>query len=183
MTLVEAVLVPERSVDEAFERIRALHGPAIGRVARGYEADAERQRDVVQEIFVAIWRSLPSFEGRSSERTWVLRIAHNVAVSHVVKSARDRLAKCISVEDLEEGRVPALDPRSSVEARDEVRRLAELVRALRPADRQVILLHLEGLGATEIGEVAGITPENAAVKVHRIKSALRAALSTKEGAR
>lgn len=184
MTLTEAASLSDRpdrpSLDAKFEAIGAAHGAAIARAARGYEADAERQRDLVQEVFVAIWRALPSFEGRSSERTWVLRIAHNVAVTHVVKSSRDRLSRCVSIEDLEEGRLPRLDPGDEAEQRDAVRRLARLVRALRPADRQIILLHLEGLGATEIAEVAGISPENAAVKVHRIKAALRSAMAKEE---
>lgn len=181
MTLAEvALVVDERTREETFEAIGARHHAAIARTARGYEADPERQRDLVQEILVAIWRSLPSFEGRSSERTWVLRIAHNVAVTHVVKGTRDRLSTCVSIEDLAEGRLPASDPAEQAEARDAVRRLAQLVRALRPGDRQIILLHLEGLGATEIAEVAGITPENAAVKVHRIKGALKTALAKEE---
>lgn len=170
----------DASLDAAFQAIAVEHGPSLSRMARGYEADTDRQRDLVQEILVAIWRALPAFEGRSSERTWALRIAHNVAVTHVVKGTRDRLSTCVSIEDLAEGRLPASDPAEQAEARDAVRRLAQLVRALRPGDRQIILLHLEGLGATEIAEVAGITPENAAVKVHRIKGALKTALAKEE---
>lgn len=38
----------------------------------------------MQDILFAVWSALPRFEGRASVRTWVYRIAHNVAVSHVV---------------------------------------------------------------------------------------------------
>jgi RNA polymerase sigma-70 factor (ECF subfamily) len=54
-----------------FSAVAADYGPAIERLARGYERDEDRQRDLVQEILVAIWRALPAFEGRSSLRTWV----------------------------------------------------------------------------------------------------------------
>lgn len=172
----------DASLDAAFQAIAVEHGPSLSRMARGYEADTDRQRDLVQEILVAIWTALPTFEGRASVRTWVLRIAHNVAVTHVVRSARDRLARCVSVEDLEDGRVPANDARDDAERRDAVRRLAELVRALRPVDRQIVLLHLEGLSHAEVADVSGISVENVAVKVHRIKNALRAAL-VREGLR
>ena len=46
-------------------------GPAVERLARAYEADADRRRDLVQEIHLALWRSLAGFDGRCSLRTWV----------------------------------------------------------------------------------------------------------------
>jgi RNA polymerase sigma-70 factor (ECF subfamily) len=98
----------------------------------------------------------------------VFRVAHNVAVSHVLKQRRDRLAHSVPIDD------DALVASATREAegRDAVSRLAALVRALRPADKQVILLYLEGLEHSEIAEVTGLSSENAAVKVHRTKAAL-----------
>ena len=61
---------------------------AIERLARGYEADPELRRDLVQEIHVALWRSFVYFEGQCSERSWVYRIAHNVSVSHLIARRR-----------------------------------------------------------------------------------------------
>jgi RNA polymerase sigma-70 factor (ECF subfamily) len=153
---------------EAFRALTADYGPALQRLARGYEADEGRQQDLVQEILVALWQALPSFEGRASLRTWVYRVAHNIAVSHIVKQRRDRLARSVAIDD------DALVANAAREAegRDAVSRLAALVRALRPADAQVILLYLEGLEHSEIAEITGLSPENAAVKVHRIKAAL-----------
>jgi RNA polymerase sigma-70 factor (ECF subfamily) len=152
----------------AFRALTADYGAALQRLARGYEADEGRQQDLVQEIFVALWQALPSFEGRSSLRTWVYRVAHNIAVSHVVKRRRDRLAQAVPLDD----DVLVANAAREAEGRDSVGRLAALVRALRPADAQVILLYLEGLEHAEIGEVTGLSPENVAVKVHRIKAAL-----------
>jgi len=153
---------------EPFRSLTADYGGAIQRLARGYEADEGRQQDLVQEILVALWQALPSFEGRSSLRTWVYRVAHNVAVSHVVKQQRDRLARSVPLDD----DVLVANAVRDAEGRDVVSRLAALVRALRPADAQVILLYLEGFEHAEIAEVTGLSPENAAVKVHRIKAAL-----------
>ncbi len=161
---------------QAFRALTAEYGPALQRLARGTEADEARQQDLVQEILVALWQALPSFEGRSSMRTWVYRVAHNVAVSHVVKSQRDRLSRAVALDD------DALVANAAREAegRDAVSRLAALVRALRPADAQVILLYLEGLGHDEIAEVTGMSPGNVAVKVHRIKAALASAFEPTE---
>jgi RNA polymerase sigma-70 factor (ECF subfamily) len=165
----------EAALAAAFQAISAEYGQALARLARGYEADEARQQDLMQEILVAIWRSLPSFEGRASVRTWVYRVAHNVAVSHVVKRRRDRLARSVALDDDAHAALTR-NAASEAEGRDAVSRLAALVRALRPADAQVILLYLEGLEHAEIAEVTGLSRENVAVKVHRIKAALSRAL-------
>jgi RNA polymerase sigma-70 factor (ECF subfamily) len=167
-----------KATDEAtrahFVALAREHEPALRRFARGYERDDDKQRDLVQEILIALWRALPSFEGRSSVRTWVYRVAHNVSVSHVLKGSRDRLAKAIAIEDVDA--LVARNAADEAEQRDDVARVAALVRALKPADAQVILLYLEGLDHAEIADVTGYTALNVAVKVHRIKDALRRAL-------
>jgi RNA polymerase sigma-70 factor (ECF subfamily) len=170
-------LVTERDepAGRTYEAVALEYGAALERLARGYEADADRQRDVLQEIHVALWRALPSFDARASLRTWVFRVAHNVAVSHVMRGSRVRLERGIPIEELERV-AAATDVAREAERHDAVERLAALVRSLRPADRQVILLYLEGFDHAEIAAVAGISPENAATKVHRIKRALSRAL-------
>ena len=169
--------VNERAADAApaYEAVAQEYAAPLERLARGYEADADRQRDLLQEIYVALWRGLPSFDARASLRTWVYRVAHNVAVSHVLRGKRVRLEQCVPIEELESA-AAAVDVARDAEQRDAVSRLAALVRRLRPADRQVILLYLEGFEHGEIAAVAGISPENAATKVHRIRRALSAAL-------
>ncbi len=77
------------------------YGAAIERLARGYKADAELRRDLVQDIHAALWRSYGYFEGQCAERSWVYRIAHNVAVSHLIarrRLARERLAGLDDIE-------------------------------------------------------------------------------------
>ncbi len=48
-------------------------------------ANSDKRRDLLQEIHVALWRSLARFDGRCSMRTWVYRVAHNIATSHVIR--------------------------------------------------------------------------------------------------
>ena len=172
---------PADASEPHFHALVAEYSAALSRLARGYEADATRQQDLIQEILVALWSALPSFEGRSSTRTWLYRIAHNVAVSHVIKRGRDRLARAIPIEDDDAIVLLARDAAREIEGRDAVQRLGALVRALRPADAQLIMLYLEGLEHAEIADVTGLSRENVAVKVHRIKAALTRALG--EGGR
>ena len=157
--------------DEHYGEAVAAYGDALDRLARAYEADPDRRRDLLQEIHLALWRSLAGWSGMCSLRTWVYRVAHNAAASHVLREKRARMRVLVSLEELE--RMP--DPVASEDAagdRAALDRLLALVQTLKPLDRQVILSYLEGLDAAEIGEIAGISPGNAATKVHRIKNLL-----------
>src|SRR6187549_3159978 len=73
------------SQEQRYAAAAAAFGPALERLARAYERDPEKLRDLLQEIHVALWRSLARFDGRCSLRTWVYRVAHNTATSKVLR--------------------------------------------------------------------------------------------------
>lgn len=142
----------------------------ILRLARGYEADLERRRDLLQDIHLDLWRSLELFDGRCALRTWVYRIAHNVAASHIVRQRRFA-ARLADLDDLDAEPV-AVEEAARADHRDAAQNLLGLIHRLRPVDRQIILLYLEGETAAEIAEVTGLSPSNIATKIHRIKKLL-----------
>lgn len=147
------------------------HGAMIERLARGYEADPELRRDLVQEIHAALWRSFAIYEGQCAEKSWVHRIAHNVAVTHMITGRRARRAALVGLEEIEQ--LPgADDPERSTGERSLSDRLLAAIHRLKPADRQVMLLYLEDLTAAEIGEVTGLSPSAVAVRIHRLKTLL-----------
>lgn len=153
-----------------YQEAIAAHGAALSRLARGYEADSDRRRDLLQEIHIGIWRSFSSFDGRCSLRTWVYRVAHNVAASHIVRNRRAS-SRLVNLEEL------ASDPATgdSEEHADRMHsagKLLDLVHKLTPLDRQVFLLYLEGEQAASIAETTGLSVVNIATKIHRIKKLL-----------
>ena len=77
-----------KNSDELYQEVSALCGAALRRLARGYEADADRWRDLLQEIRLALWRRLRLPEGRCSLQTWVYRVAHNVGASYILRERR-----------------------------------------------------------------------------------------------
>jgi RNA polymerase sigma-70 factor (ECF subfamily) len=163
--------------EESYREVVARFGAALERIAFAFEFDRERRRDLLQEIHVAIWRSLSTFDGRCSLRTWIHRVAHNVAASHVIGDRRDRLKQTVSLDDLESLPGGGLDPEGAVSERQALERLEALIRRLAPLDRQVILLYLEGMNAADIGEVTGLSVSNVATKVYRIKHVLTRGLA------
>jgi RNA polymerase sigma-70 factor (ECF subfamily) len=160
----------DSSRDDRYREAADQYGGALERLARAYEADPEKRRDLVQEIHFQLWRSFERFDARCSLRTWVYRVAHHVAASHVVRERRV-FAKLVSLEELE--KLPDPDQGSaSAEQRLHLERLASLIRQLKPLDRQVIVSYLEDMDAASIAEITGLSPANVAVRIHRIKNIL-----------
>lgn len=157
--------------DALYAEASAAHGAIIRRLARAYELDPDKQRDLLQEMHLELWLSLKSFDGRCSLRTWVYRIAHNVGASHVMRSRRSA-ARLVELETLE-ATIPAIDGQAEISRSCSESALLRLVHQLKPLDRQVILLHLEGEQAASIAEVTGLSAVNVATKIHRIKKLLK----------
>jgi RNA polymerase sigma-70 factor (ECF subfamily) len=157
--------------NDLYREASAEYGPALERLVRAYEADPDKRRDLLQEIHLALWRSFDSYQGRCSIRTWVYRIAHNTAASYVIRQRRSNLPGLISLEQLEA--IPEhTDLGRSAEERIALDRLMELIHRLKPFDRQLMLLYLEGIDAESIGETAGISAGNVRIQIHRIKAIL-----------
>ena len=117
-----------------------------------------------------MWRSFQRFDARCSVRTWVYRVAHHVAASHVLRERRT-FSKLVSLEELE-----ALPDRDqgpfAADQRQNLERLSGLIQQLKPLDRQVIVSYLEDMDAASIGEITGLSPGSVAMRIHRIKNIL-----------
>jgi RNA polymerase sigma-70 factor, ECF subfamily len=143
-------------------------GSALERLARAYEMDPEKRRDLIQEIHFQLWRSFRTFDTRCSLRTWVYRVAHHVAASHVVRERRT-FKNLVNLEELE--KIPEKNPHDAHQCID-LERLSLLIQRLKPLDRQVIVSYLEDMDAATIGEITGLSPANVAMRIHRIKNIL-----------
>jgi len=159
----------EADQDELYRTAIAEHGAAIGRLLRAYEANAELRRDLLQDIHVGLWRSFAQFDRRCSLRTWVYRVAHNIASSHVAR--RMRAGKQASLDTLME--LPdGGDVEEAASEKQMLEKLTALIRTLGQPDRQIILLCLEDMDAAAIAEITGLKPGAIATKIHRIKALL-----------
>ncbi len=163
---------PSSGQDEKYQEASATYGAALSRLARAYEAEPDKRRDLLQEIHIALWRSLGRFNGSCSLRTWVFRIAHNIAASHALRERRSKRGRQVGLEELDY-MLGAPDTLQAVAEHQALARLTDLIRQLLPIDRQVILSYLEGMDAQAIGELTGLSAPNVATKVHRIKEVLR----------
>lgn len=156
--------------DERYRLAVEDFGPALERLARGYEADPGLRRDLLQDIHTALWRSFAGYDALCSPRTWAYRVAHNVGASHILKR-RGKAARQVGLEELADAAGDD-DPERNVGERRAMARLLTLIQALRPPDSQVMLLYLEDLDAAAIGEVTGLSAGAVATKIHRVKAIL-----------
>jgi RNA polymerase sigma factor (sigma-70 family) len=153
---------PDSTWREQFERLMNAHAPALRRFCWMHRTDPGDWQDLFQEIAMALWTALPRFRRDASERTWIYRIAQNVAFSDAARQRRRRNRE-VPLES-----APAL----ACAGHERHRELFDAVRRLDPIERELALLYLEGLSAREIGEVLGITEGNAAVRLTRLRQQL-----------
>jgi RNA polymerase sigma factor (sigma-70 family) len=147
--------------------------PALRRLVCCYAREPmgkEDHDDLLQEIAMGLWTALPRFRGDSSERTWVYRVAHNTAISFVTGRRRRSRREHVWTG----GDPPALaaSPESNVIQDQQRARLWAAVEELPLADRQIVVLHLEGLSAAEIEVVTGLSAGNVATRLTRVRQRL-----------
>src|SRR5712671_7863997 len=96
----ESISTGVASQDELYKDAADKYGSSLERLACAYEADPEKRRDLSQDIHFQLWRSFQRFDARCSLRTWVYRVAHYVAASHVLRERRI-FSNLVSLEELE----------------------------------------------------------------------------------
>jgi RNA polymerase sigma-70 factor, ECF subfamily len=196
----EAQLVARlRSGDErAFEGLVEEYYGTMLAVARTYVKTRAVAEEVVQEAWIGVLKGLDRFEGRSSLKTWILRIVVNIAMTRGTREARSVPFATLAPE----GEESAVDPerfRGAEDAfpghwqaypgdwsalpeerllgRETLDVIARAIDALPAAQRTVITLRdIQGCNAEEVCETLDVTDANQRVLLHRARSRVRAAL-------
>jgi RNA polymerase sigma factor (sigma-70 family) len=160
---------------KVIEQIANEHHAMIKRIALSHEFAPHLVEELVQDIYLAIWRALPSFRGDASLRTFVARIAMNRAITHVARALK--VPKSVELNE----QIPALDltPESQAIANDRRTALISAVRSLPLTYRETAMLTLEGMEPKEIADVLGITPNAVAVRLSRAKDLIRELMENK----
>lgn len=165
-----------------FEKLLADYGELFARVAATYEANPSKQQELVQEICLAVWQGLTRFEAKSSLKTYVLRIAHNRAVTHVNKEVKEPSEQAKTDSDDEVLALAAHTPSAEAQLaqQQQAQLLVALVRQLPVASRQVITLSMEGVSYQEIADICGISQSNVGVLISRAKQQLKEKMHAKQ---
>jgi RNA polymerase sigma-70 factor (ECF subfamily) len=167
---------------EAFEEVYKRHCDMIYNLALRMAGSADRAEDMTQEIFVRVFRHLGRFNGRSSLKTWVYRVALNHCRSRLSRR-RWFLLPLTEGYDEETSGVQLIEPRRGPEeqalAQDAQRRVARALRQVKPVFREAVVLRdLEELSYEEIAEVLGVRIGTVRSRIARGREALRQVLES-----
>lgn len=161
--------------NELLRRARNGESHAMGQLVRAHEGtvyryllsrtrDEDRAADLAQETFVKALRSLDSFRGDSSFRTWLLAIARNEFKGAYRQWNRRREQSLESAAQVADERI---DPEGDVVENSEVERIREHLERLPEKQRLSVSLRIfDGLSFREVGEATGSSEGAARVNFH-----------------
>lgn len=139
----------------------------IFKIASIYTDTKEDRNDLSQEIIYQLWKSIDSFQQKSSLSTWMYRVAMNVAINHIKISKRKVLTVPLSNQFLE---FPEVDD-NKMEERWKV--FKQHIDKLDLLDKGIVVLYMENKSHDEIAKIIGISTSNVGTKLSRIKEKLR----------
>jgi RNA polymerase sigma-70 factor (ECF subfamily) len=167
-------LVLRRAVqgdERALQSLWSQHSPHIDAVVRRLVGDPDLAADIAQEVWIQIFRALPSYRGDSQFGTW----AHRIAVNRTLNALR-------KVRRIEKIETDIEDSTASIEHDSERAMLAASIQdaaaRLSPGARTVFLLHdVEGFTHEEIAEQLGITAGGSKSQLFKARAKLRRLLA------
>ena len=155
-----------KDLEREFEEMVRKNRGTIYTVCYMFSNDQDEVADLFQEVLINLWKSLPSFEGRSDVRSWIYRISLNVCISLDKKKRRHHTVP-LTMD---------INPYEETETNQNSRQmdmLRQRIARLGQFDRAIILLWLENMSYDEIGAIVGISAKNVGVRLVRIKEQLK----------
>lgn len=153
------------SAENEFVRLLNMHQKIIFKVCNLYMQSHVDKEDLFQEITLQAWKAYGNFRGDAKFSTWLYRVALNTAITFYRKEKKKIV---FSTDEVIEISNTPYDP-----IEEKTKAMYAAIGNLSKIDKAIIMLYLEDYSYNEISEVVGITANNIAVKMNRIKSKLR----------
>ncbi len=150
------------TLDERFDDLLNKNRRRIGAIARSY--GGPQSEDLLQEILLQLWRSLPGLRESTHADTWCYRVSLNTAISWLRQRIRDAM--------------PTLEPESmqqivgATDGLDTCELLHRFLQTLNETDRAVLLMELDDVSTSEMAVILGMSEGAIRVRIHRIKQKL-----------
>ena len=158
-------MATKTELERQFDSIIEQNGSVIKRVCYMYANDSDHFKDLYQESLINIWQGLKNFRGDSKVSTWIYRTCLNTCITYFRKNGKYSEAE--SIDNL------FLEPEDdNSEHLSNLREMYLLISKLRKLDRAIILLWLDEKPYDEIAEITGLSRNNVASRLRRIKESL-----------
>lgn len=165
----------------AFDDLVRRYDQQVLRLIMRIVSSPEKARDLYQEVFLKVFRSLSRFRSESRFSTWLYRVATNVCFDHLRRTrSREEVqvpasddGQDVFFQSLPDGQ-PARDPERTLRSGEIRNRIQEALKRLGPRERVVFeLRHFEGMRLRAIGEMCGTSEETAKNSLFRATQKLR----------
>lgn len=150
--------------ERQFADIVKRHKSAIYAVCYMFAKNADEAEDLFQEILINLWKGMTGFREESKISTWIWRVSFNTCISADRKRRRKKSVHLSMDVDLYD---------THDEDSRQIRMLHDRIHRLKPFDRAIVMLWLEGMPYDEIAAVVGISVKNVSVRLVRIKEELK----------
>jgi RNA polymerase sigma-70 factor, ECF subfamily len=166
-------MIEQPATDDArevvFKRWLHEHTGLVFKVARTFAPSGADRDDLVQQILLQLWLSVPRFEGKAKESTWIYRVALNTALAWHRGEKKRHAAQTplLAIEEVAEPDDPIGREREEL-----VARLYAAIRRLPKVDAALVLLYLDDLSYREMADVLGLSETNVGVKLNRARKQL-----------
>ena len=155
--------------EQQFKELIKSSKNSIYRICYSFLDDPEDIKDLKQEIFCELWKSMDRFKGESSWNTYIYRIAVNTAIRF-----KTTLEKKRSIETpIKQTVLKIAEDNSNKQKEERLNLLQQSIKKLSDNDRILISLVLEDLSYKEIAEVLNMNIGNVGVRIGRVKKKLK----------
>lgn len=138
----------------------------VNSLCRLYATSQEEMKDYRQDVLLALWKSYPQFNQESKISTWMYRVTLNTLISIQRKKKLFVVAEPFSESfDIKNSQDIGVD--------DDLLVLQHAIGLLKPLDKAVVILYLEGYDTKEMAKMLSISESNVTTKLNRIKDQLR----------
>ena len=156
--------------EHAFARLVARHQAVVFQQMWRFTRDRNEQDELVQEVFIEVYRSLRNFRGRAPFLHWLRRIATRVGYRYWKHQARDRRLR----EALDQRPIAEFRPPEQQDPSEAAEQLHSLLGRLAPKDRLILsLLYFDGCDPAEVAERMGWNANLVRVRAHRARQKLK----------
>ncbi len=161
-------MIRSATQEDQFLEVLENHKKLVYKIAHAYCQTVEDRKDLIQEIVLQLWKAFPNYDKNYALSTWIYRIVLNVSISFYRKEkTRERTYTGYQQElDIIQGADYVTDQR--------LKQLYAFIEQLKPLDKAIMILYLEGRSNKEIADIMGMSLTNISTKIHRIKHTLSA---------
>ena len=151
--------------EQQFIAIIENNRQVIYKVCYMYAADDDHFKDLYQEVLINLWRGIDRFRGDAQLSTWIYRTSINTCVTYYRRNHKhDEMLSLegVSVVDNDDGT-----------RLQQIKEMYRLISRLDRMEKAIILLWLDEKSYDEISEITGLSRNNVASRLRRIKIKLQ----------